>query len=138
MPKKRICHVRINSFLVRLSLFSSILLFLSMGAACQASGEGIDKVEERSYGFFSSRSDHVNELLENGFVGKASILWNREQNYFNASEKQKDKECSQALSVALLKSLNPRITSQCELGDAMVGPLPMSSFFSFRQNCIIL
>ena len=104
-----------------------------MGTFCHASGTALEEVEERSYGFFSSRSDHVNELLEKGFAGKASVLWNREQDYFKASEKRKDKECSQALSEALLKTLDPRVKSQCESGNSFVWPVQREQWHTVKQ-----
>ena len=122
-----------KSFLLWLCLPICIFLFLLMGTFCHASGTALEEVEERSYGFFSSRSDHVNEMLEKGFAGKASVLWNREQDYFKASEKRKDKECSQALSEALLKTLDPRVKSQCESGNSFVWPVQREQWHTVKQ-----
>ena len=81
-----------------------VLLFVFFTQAALSEGDG----EEKSYGWFFTRSKHINQLLQAGEIGKASDVWNREADYFRHSRKSEDRKCTEDLAEALEESLAGR------------------------------
>ena len=84
--------------------FAVVVLLLLVVFVQAALSEDVET--NANYGWFFTRSKHINQLLQAGEIGKASAVWNKEEEYFRQSQKEGDKKCTDDLADALEESLS--------------------------------
>ena len=130
----RLDHLRFQLIFnntLKTCIIVSLLLILCV--SCETTGAPSSGLYGKDYGFFYSRSDHINELLTAGEIEKASEVWNHQAEYFKSSEKPVDKKTSVDLSDSLIKILNPKSNTQMINMDSLRWPASQANWHTAKE-----
>ena len=78
---------------------------------------------DKSYHLFFSPADHVNELLAQGEIEKASQVWSQQSAFFTGNGSDGAKKATRDLSVAVYNWLSPRMDVERRRLDNIVWPV---------------